>query len=195
MFSGIIDNIGVIESAERGGDLRLVISCACAKDLAIGESVACNGVCLTVVEKNASSFTAELSTETLSRTTPGWNVGDKVNLERSLRLGDRLSGHLVTGHVDGVAVLKDITPQGDSHILCLEAPQSLARFIAEKGSVALDGVSLTVNRIEENQFSVNIIAHTWQATTLGQRRPGDALNLEIDLIARYAARLMGKQDI
>jgi len=137
-------------------------------------------------------FIVPLSAETLDRTAPRWEKGQKVNLERSLKMGDALDGHLVTGHVDGLATLKAINASGGSHILELEAPAPLSRFIAEKGSVTLDGVSLTVNKVENNCFWVNIIPHTWQNTTLGERKPGDALNLEIDLIARYMARLLQK---
>lgn len=189
MFSGIISSIGTITSAVQKGDLRITIACDFS-DLTLGESVACNGACLTVVEMTKNSFTAELSAETLSCTAPRWNVSDKVNLERSLKLGDMLSGHLVTGHVDGLATIRDITKNGDSHIVKTEALATLARYVAAKGSVTLDGVSLTVNKVDGAFFWVNIIPHTWAHTTLGQRNIGDALNMEIDLIARYVERLM-----
>jgi len=216
MFTGIINHIGTIESAENRGDLRLTIACDFAADVNIGESIACNGACLTVVEKGTSSsfgltegspaardpsvkpkddgnyFTVDLSAETLTCTAPRWKTGERLHLERAMKLGDTLDGHMVSGHVDDVATLKHITPDGDSHILCLEAPAPLSRFIAEKGSVTLDGISLTVNKIERALFWINIIPHTWSTTTLSERKPGDQLNLEIDLIARYVARLLQK---
>ncbi|MDX1975939.1 MAG: riboflavin synthase [Rickettsiales bacterium] len=191
MFSGIISSIGTIRAATRTGDLRIEILCD-FDDLAIGESVACNGACLTVIDKQKGSFSAELSAETLACTAPRWNIGATVNLERSLRLGDMLSGHLVSGHVDGLAIIRAIVPEGDSHQLQLEAPAELARYIATKGSATLDGVSLTVNQIEGTQFWVNIIPHTWQHTTLGTRTTGDSVNMEIDMIARYVERLLQK---
>jgi riboflavin synthase len=189
MFTGIINAIGTIEAAHKQGDLRVVVSCTW-KDLRIGESVAVSGACLTVVDAAHASF--DVSAETLARTTSRWNVGDKVNLERALKMGDALDGHMVTGHVDGIAKIISIQPDGDSHTLLLEAPAPFSRFIAEKGSVTLDGISLTVNKVEGAKFWVNIIPHTWAATTLHERKAGDMLNLEIDMIARYVARLMAK---
>lgn len=191
MFSGIVNAIGTIDSARQQGDLRVTIACPW-KDLAIGESVAVNGACLTVVENTLSGFAAELSAETLSCTAPRWQQGQHVNLERSFKLGEALSGHLVTGHVDGTATIAEIKSSGDSHILAIDAPASLSRFIAPKGSVTLDGVSLTVNQVDKHRFWVNIVPHTWRATTLSEHRPGDALNLEIDMIARYLDRLLQK---
>lgn len=190
MFTGIIQHQGNITDAKQSGDLRITIACDFANDLKIGESVACNGACLTVVEKTATAFSADLSAETLACTAPRWNKGETINLERALKLGDALDGHLVTGHVDGIASIKTITSSGDSHIVELEAPKNLSRFIAEKGSVTLDGISLTVNKVDGTRFWVNIIPHTWSITTLGKRKTGDALNLETDLMARYAARLL-----
>ena len=187
MFTGIISAIGSIENAKQSGDLRIQVSCPW-DDVRIGESIAVNGACLTVVELG-KHIAFDLSAETISRTAPRWNTGDKVNLERALKMGDALDGHMVTGHVDGLATLETITPTGDSFKLTLAAPASLSRYIAEKGSVTLDGVSLTVNETNGNDFSVNIIPHTWQHTTLSLRKPGDTLNLEIDLIARYVERL------
>ena len=198
MFTGIITSTGIIESAEQRGDLHLRIACDLdPESLHIGESIACNGACLTVVTKGLLTsgkpyFTVTLSPETITCTSPRWKVGDRINLERSLCLGDRLDGHMVSGHIDGIAIISSITPSGDSHILEIKAPAELSRFIAEKGSVTLDGVSLTVNKVEDNYFLVNIIPHTRGMTTLGERKPGDALNLEIDLIARYIARLLQK---
>lgn len=193
MFTGIITSIGTIISAKQEGDLTVVISCPW-HDLRVGESIACNGACLTVVDRKPSAFfTANLSAETVNCTAPRWAMGEKINLERAMKLGDALDGHLVTGHVDGLASIKDITRDGDSHVLRLEAPSELSRFIAAKGSVTLDGVSLTVNKVEGSKFWVNIIPHTWDVTTLGLRKTGDTLNMEIDLIARYVERLLGKQ--
>jgi riboflavin synthase len=212
MFTGIISDIGTIVSAQQHGDLRVAIACHYPPEsIHIGESIACNGACMTdkgigdwalgIREGNANPqspmpnacFTIELSAESLARTAPGqWQTGRSVNLERSLKLGDTLDGHMVTGHIDAVATIHAITPTGDSHTLCLDAPPAFARFIAEKGSVTLDGIALTVNKVEASRFWVNIIPHTWQVTTLGQRQPGDQLNLEIDLIARYVARLLEK---
>jgi len=212
MFTGIINSIGIIESAKQQGDLRVKIACDWPlESLRIGDSVACNGVCLTIVERGTwnvetthhvpratfhdTYFTASLSPETISRTAPRWEKGQRVNLERALKMGDALGGHLVTGHVDGIAIIKDIAASGDSHSICVEAPEALVRFIAEKGSVTLDGVSLTVNKVEKRRFWVNIIPHTWQNTTLGEHKPGDGLNLEIDLIARYVARLTESRNL
>lgn len=197
MFTGIITHQGLIEAAEMKGDLTLTISSDFpATSLNIGDSVACSGACLTVTRKGflASGklyFNADISAETISRTAPGmWEKGKLLNLERSLKLGDSLDGHMVTGHVDGVGRVVSVTPEGDSHRLEIEAPADLARFIAEKGSVTVDGVSLTVNSVQGSRFGVNIIPHTWKVTTLGRLAPDAAVNLEIDLIARYVARLM-----
>lgn len=193
MFTGIVTHTGIITSCEQRGDLRLGISCDW-DDLTAGESVAVNGVCLTVTgcDKNKRRFFVDVSAETLACTAPRWREGESVHLERALAVGDRLSGHMVTGHVDGIARIVEITPEGDSHVIDIEAPAPLARFIAAKGSVGLDGVSLTVNRVEGARFWVNIIPHTWAATTFKTRRPGDALNLEVDILARYAERLLQK---
>ena len=164
MFTGIISTIGTITSAEKTGDLRLTISCPW-NDLRIGESIAVNGACLTVIEAPEGAFITELSAETTACTAPRWEKGSKVNLERAMKMGDALDGHLVTGHVDGLATLCTLETSGDSHIMCLEAPAALARFVAAKGSVTLDGTSLTVNKVEGARFWVNIIPHTWSVTT------------------------------
>ncbi len=193
MFTGIVSHTGEILSATRQGDLRLAVGCPW-KDLKIGESVAVNGVCLTVVDISSGSFTATVSAETLARTAAHWAVGEAVNLERALKAGDDVSGHFVTGHVDGVATVAGIEKTGDSHGMCLKAPKSLSKFIAPKGSVTLDGVSLTVNKVEGARFWVNIIPHTWKTTTLGSRKAGDALNLEIDVIARYVERMLENKE-
>lgn len=192
MFTGIIDDIGTITKAEQPGDLRLEVTCNYTPEsIKLGDSIACNGVCLTVVAILKKGFAVELSAETVSRTAKdSWQTGKKLNLERSLKMGDTLDGHLVSGHIDGVAIIKNIEKSGDSNILTIESPAELSRFIAQKGSVTLDGISLTVNSVENTEFTVNIIPHTWKNTTLNGRKAGDELNLEIDIIARYVARLM-----
>lgn len=197
MFTGIITHLGTIEAAEQKGDLNLTIACDFpANALNIGDSVACSGACLTVTRKGflatgKLSFSVDVSAETIARTAPGlWEKGKRLNLERSLKMGDHVDGHLVTGHVDGVARVIAVTPVGDSHRVECETLPALSRFIAEKGSVTIAGVSLTVNEVQGDRFAVNIIPHTWSVTTLGQLKVGDAVNLEIDLIARYVARLL-----
>ncbi len=200
MFTGIITGLGTVREARpigAGQDARFVIAASWpdTADLAIGASVCCGGCCLTVVARDAEGFTVDVSAETLARTTLGaWRVGTRLNLERALRVGDELGGHLVSGHVDGVATLVAASAEHGSRRLTLRAPRPLARFIAEKGSVALDGVSLTVNAVEADCFGVNIIPHTEAMTTLHERMPGDALNLEIDTLARYVARLAATKD-
>jgi riboflavin synthase len=191
MFSGIITDIGTVREVTAGGDTRLVIGTRYAMDeVAIGASIACSGACLTVIEKGWDWFAATASAETLSRTTLGaWRPGTRVNLERALRLGDEFGGHIVLGHVDGLARILERRPEGDSVRFSCEAPAELARSIAPKGSVALDGVSLTVNEVEGRRFGVNIIPHTQAATTFGEARADDLVNLEIDVLARYVARL------
>ena len=191
MFTGIITAIGQVERITDRGDRVLRIGCAwdCAA-IDIGASIACSGICLTVVERGDNWFDVAASAETMGVTTlAAWPVGHRINLERALRVGDELGGHIVSGHVDGVAELVSLTPHGDSHQLWIKAPRSLARFVAPKGSVALDGVSLTVNAVEGALFSVNIIDHTWQVTCLGALQPGMKINMEIDMLARYVARL------
>jgi len=193
MFTGIVTDLGRVRSIEGGArkDSRLVIETRYdTAAIPLGASIACSGACLTVVEKGPGWFAVDVSAETLSRTSLGaWKPGTPVNLERPLKIGDELGGHLVLGHVDGVARLRSVTPENESLRLVVEAPAVLMRFIAEKGSVALDGVSLTVNEVGAGHFGVNIIPHTQRETSLGAARPGDPLNLEIDLLARYVARL------
>lgn len=156
----------------------------------IGASIACSGVCLTVVQRDANSFLVTASAETLGVTTAGnWAVGDQINLERALKLGDELGGHLVSGHVDGLAEIKSIETSGDSHIVWLQAPADLAKFIAAKGSIALDGVSLTINAVDGCLFHLNIIPHTWSVTGWARSAVGQKMNMEIDMLARYVARL------
>lgn len=197
MFTGIITAIGTISEIEKDGDwtLRIKTPWDCAA-IALGASIACSGVCLTVVDRADDWFQVAVSAESLSRTTIGnWQIGTHINLERALSLGDELGGHIVSGHVDGLAKLVSITASEDSHLLQIEVPQSLKGFIAEKGSVALDGISLTVNHVDDSQFGVNIISHSWTNTTLADRQPGDMINLEIDMLARYVARLMQVQGV
>ncbi|ARJ68524.1 riboflavin synthase [Paracoccus contaminans] len=193
MFTGIITDIGRVSAVEARGDMRARIETAYDMDrVDIGASIACDGICLTVVDKGPGWFAVDVSAETLARTSigaQGWTPGQRLNLERALRVGDELGGHIVSGHVDGVARIVDARPEGDSLRLTLEAPADLARFIAPKGSVALNGTSLTVNEVEGRRFGVNLIPHTQAATTWGQARAGDAVNLEIDTLARYVARL------
>jgi riboflavin synthase len=192
MFTGLIRDVGTITQLTRAGDLQLEITPGdTAFPLALGASIACNGICLTVTsigENNA--FTVALSAETLACTTAGnWAVGQRLNLEPSLCVGDALGGHFVSGHVDGIATVISATPSGDSTVWEFAAPTELMKFIARKGSVAMDGVSLTVNTVTHEIFSVNIIAHTAAHTTFGHMNPGDRVNIEIDLLARYAARI------
>lgn len=197
MFTGIITDIGCVSGVEMRGDMRARIDTAYdMNSVEIGASIACDGVCLTVVDKGQDRdrgwFAVDISAETLDKTnigSNGWPEGKCVNLERALRVGDELGGHIVSGHVDGVARIVDSRAEGDSLRLTFEAPAHLARFVAPKGSVALNGTSLTVNEVEGNRFGVNLIPHTQAATTWGGARVGDAVNLEIDTLARYVARL------
>ncbi|HCN32944.1 MAG TPA: riboflavin synthase, partial [Rhodobiaceae bacterium] len=190
MFTGIISDVGTILEVTQMGDTRYVIETSYdTKGIDIGASIACSGVCLTVIEKMETPsprFAVEASAETLNVTTAKkWAVGTKLNLERALKMGDELGGHIVSGHVDGLAEVLSIQAVGDSHVVWFRAPRSLARFVAAKGSVALDGVSLTVNAVDGTDFSVNVIQHTWDVTTLGRLQAGSKLNMEIDMLARY----------
>jgi riboflavin synthase len=191
MFTGIVTNIGTVTAREARGDTRFRIRTTYdTASIAIGASIACSGVCLTVVQKGEDWFTVDVSAETLSRTGLGhWHEGSRINLERSLRVGDELGGHIVSGHVDGVGEVTMAKPEGDSLRIEIRAPDALAAFIAEKGSITVDGVSLTVNSVEGAKFGVNLIPHTQQVTTLGNLKAGDRVNLEIDTLARYVARL------
>jgi len=192
MFSGIISDLGEVRAIGKGGDTKLVIGTSYdLADAAIGASIACSGACLTVVEKGAGWFAAMVSAETMAHTTlASWRIGSRVNLERALRLGDEFGGHIVLGHVDGVARILDRREEGDSLRFSFAAPPHLAPSIASKGSVALDGVSLTVNEVDGERFGVNIIPHTQSCTSFGTARIGDGVNLEIDVLARYVARLV-----
>jgi riboflavin synthase len=191
MFTGIVTDVGTVSRKEQRGDTRFTINTNFRMDdVAIGASIACAGCCLTVIEKGTGWFLVEASAETMNLTNLAqWQEGTRINLERSLRLGDEMGGHLVTGHVDGIAIVKSIKTEGDSKRFVFEAPSHLARFIAKKGSVALDGTSLTVNDVSDNAFGVNMIPHTLAVTTWDKSREGDRVNLEIDMLARYVARL------
>jgi riboflavin synthase len=200
MFTGIVIAVGTIESVEQRGDLRVRIACPFdPAAIAIGASIACAGVCLTVVERGgeagAAWFAVDVSTETLRRTAQGmWHPGRRMNLEPSLRVGDELGGHIVSGHVDAVGRIADWQPEGDSTRLTVRAPKELAPFIASKGSIAVDGVSLTVNEVADRpdgsvDFGLNVIPHTAEVTTLGELAQGAEVNLEIDTVARYLQRL------
>ena len=192
MFTGIITDLGKVKAIAFGPTTRLTIATAYdTGDIAIGASVACSGCCLSVVEKGPGWFAFEASRETLDKTNLGdWKIGHPVNLERALKLGDELGGHLVSGHVDGVGRILSIKPDGGSLRMTIEAPKGMAPMIAPKGSIVLDGISLTVNEVDGARFGVNIIPITQTATNLGSAREGDRVNLEIDLIARYVARLL-----
>jgi riboflavin synthase len=196
MFTGIVTDVGEVVSAEQRGDLRLRVRTGYdLSTVELGASIACSGVCLTVVDKGDDWFAVDVSAETQSRTPPDrWQQGARLNLERALRVGDELGGHIVTGHVDGMGEVVEVAPEGGSARVVIRAPAEIAPYIAEKGSIAVDGVSLTVNDIRDDasgatDFSVNIIPHTADHTTLGQLAPGQGVNLEIDVIARYLQRL------
>lgn len=202
MFTGIVEDIGRVRALKPGKDTRVEIETKLpAGGFSLGASVACAGVCLTVIERGSllsgGWFAVEASPETLACTTLGrWRVGSAINLERALKLGDEFGGHLVSGHVDGLAKIHSVTKVGDSSsgstVFEFEVPPKLASYVAAKGSVTLDGVSLTVNAVKDSRFSVNIIPHTLSATAFGAAKVGDDVNLEIDLLARYVARLIGK---
>jgi len=195
MFTGIITALGTVRAITPlgdGRDMRLVIAAPWSDtgSIAIGASIACSGCCLTVVERDTDWFAVDASAETLSKTRLGaWTTGSRVNLERSLRMGDELGGHLVSGHVDGVGKALSATPENGSTRWRFQVPHALARFIAAKGSVAVDGVSLTVNEVDGDIFGVNVIPHTAAVTGFGTLAPGDPVNIEIDMLARYVARL------
>ena len=193
MFSGIIADVGMITRAEdREGGLRLTVAAEVLdmKDVQIGDSIAVNGVCLTAVKIDGHTFVADVSKETLNCTAGLERQGNHVNLEKALRLSDRLGGHLVSGHVDGVGEVVAFNDIGESWRLVVRSPHALAKYIAAKGSVAINGVSLTVNRVAGDEFEMNLIPHTLDATTLNELKAGSKVNLEIDLIARYVERMM-----
>ena len=201
MFSGIITDLGRVKAIRAAGDTRFEFSTGLdTVAIDIGASVCCSGVCLTVIDRGVDGgadkaenwFAADVSAETMGLTTlRGWAEGTGVNFERALKMGDELGGHMVSGHVDGIAEVVSVTPEGDSRRIVLKAPEELLKMIAPKGSVALDGVSLTVNEVEDGHFGINVIPHTLEMTTLGALKPGDGrVNLEIDMLARYVARLV-----
>lgn len=194
MFTGIITDIATVRAIKKTGDTRFEFTTSFdTSKIVLGASIACNGACMTVVETGDDWFAIEASAESLSRTTLGdLSVGSKVNLEQATRVGDELGGHIVSGHVDGVAILTNRVPEGDSLRLTFEVPDEFAKYIASKGSVTLEGVSLTVNEVDGNTFGINLIPHTQTETTLGSKQPGDRINFEIDMLARYVARMLGK---
>lgn len=197
MFTGIVTDVGTVRSVEQRGDLRLQVQTGYDLDTVdLGASIACSGVCLTVVDKGEDWFAVDVSAETVSRTAADqWREGARLNLERSLRMGDELGGHIVTGHVDAVAEVVGVCPEGDSTRIGVSVPRALGPMIAPKGSISLDGVSLTVNDVRDaddatTHFSINIIPHTAQNTTLGEIKPGRQLNVEVDVLARYIDRML-----
>ena len=194
MFTGIITDIATVRAIKKTGDTRFEFTTSFdTSKIVLGASIACNGACMTVVETGDDWFAIEASAESLSRTTLGdLSVGSKANLEQATRVGDKLGGHIVSGHVDGVAILTKRVPEGDSLRLTFEVPDEFAKYIASKGSVTLEGVSLTVNEVDGNTFGINLIPHTQTETTLGSKQPGDRINFEIDMLARYVARMLGK---
>ncbi|MCH1411920.1 MAG: riboflavin synthase [Rhodobacteraceae bacterium] len=197
MFTGIITDVGEIIELEKRGDLRARIKTNYdTKGIAFGASIACDGVCLTAVDFGDNWFDVEISAETVSKTIIGsglWEINYKVNLERSLKVGDELGGHIVSGHVDGIATVSSIVDEGDSTRFTFEVPMKLARFIAPKGSVALNGTSLTVNEVKDNVFGINLVPHTKKVTSWNKTQVGDPVNLEIDTLARFVARLADYQ--
>lgn len=195
MFTGIIEELGTVKSIHsQSGGMRLSISGKIVLDgMKIGDSISVNGACLTVVEISNTLFSADVSRESLDKSNLGkLRVGDKVNLERPMRLADRLGGHLVAGHVDAVGVIRGIVKKGDASVFTFEAPPEVLRYLVYKGSVAIDGISLTVNEIQGKRFSVTIIPHTLQMTTLGFKKIGDLVNLEVDLIGKYVEKFLSK---
>jgi len=197
MFTGIVTDLGEIRRVVRnaGKETRFEINTAYdLNGIDIGASIAHNGVCLTIVDKGADWYAVEVSAESISKTTLGdWVEGGRINLERAMKVGDELGGHIVSGHVDGVATVLAITDENESKRFVFEAPETLAKFVAPKGSVALDGVSLTVNEVDGRRFGINVIPHTQAVTTFGRLRQGDRVNMEIDMLARYVARLLDKE--
>ncbi|HBR68178.1 MAG TPA: riboflavin synthase [Rhodospirillaceae bacterium] len=196
MFTGLVQDVGTVCSIEnRGVDLRLEIETNIdLKKVSSGASIAVSGVCLTATEIKKNCFFTDVSAETLRKTIiKDWRVGERVNIEPSLRLGDELGGHFVFGHVDGTAEIMNIKEEGQSYMIKVKAPRTLMPYIAQKGSVALDGISLTVNEVGSDYFTVNIIPQTWAKTTIGMKKAGDLLNIEIDMLARYVARMLGKE--
>jgi riboflavin synthase len=195
MFTGIVTDIGTVVASEDRGDRRVTITCGSdLSGVAIGGSIACSGACMTVVDKGSDWFACDVSGESVSKTASGmWDLGSRLNLERALKIGDELGGHIVTGHVDGVGTVLGVCEEGGSHRVGIRVPAGIAPFVAPKGSITLDGVSLTVNDVRDaddgTHFAVNIIPHTWGVTTLGKLAEGREVNLEIDVLARYLKRM------
>jgi len=199
MFTGIIESVGTIKSAEQtGGDIRLVIAAPefADRDIALGDSIACNGVCLTVIERDEQSMAFDVSIESIDRTLIGeWQAGSKINLELALLPTTRLGGHMVSGHVDGLAQLDEIIRDARSSRMIFSIAEDLQKYVAKKGSITINGVSLTVNWVQQNKFDINVIPHTLKVTTLGELAVSDQVHIEVDLIARYLERLlMGRAD-
>ncbi len=194
MFTGIITDLGSVKSITGDGDKRFEFTCAYdTSTIDNGASIACSGVCLTVIDKGPNWFAADVSSETLDCTTlNNWDEGTHVNFERALKVGDELGGHIVSGHVDGVGEIVDIQDDGDSKRFSFRVPEELSRQIAQKGSITIDGISLTVNEVSDDTFGINVIPHTQKVTTLGSKNIGDPVNLEVDMLARYVARLLNK---
>jgi len=197
MFTGLVQDIGCIERItplETGVRMTIRVNTLPLGREKVGASICCSGCCLTVTEKNDNAFHVDVSSETLSKTKLGdWSQGTKINLEPSLRMGDELGGHLVYGHVDALAEVTAIREEGESTRLTVTPPYGLMRFITPKGSITLDGISLTVNEVDAGSFGVNIIPHTWERTTLSDCKVGDKLNIEVDMLARYVARMIGQE--
>ena len=193
MFTGIVEEMGVIKTLDKGvsGTRLSVLASAVLDDLAVGASISVNGACLTVVSVGEREFAVEVSPETLAVTTLGQlAAGTPVNLERAMRVHDRIGGHLVAGHVDGVGSIRNRTPEGNAIVLTIEAPREVLRYCVHKGSITLDGISMTINEVSDRNFSVAVIPHTAKATTLGLKKPGETVNLEADLIGKYVERLL-----
>lgn len=196
MFTGIVRDTGqVVRVTDKNGIRRLLISTHFdVAAMEIGASIACDGCCLTIIDKEGGCFAVEATNETLSKTTiGGWSEGTKINLEQSLRMGDEMGGHFLTGHIDGVAVVEEVARDGDAHRLIFSVPDHLAQYLAPKGSVSLNGISLTVNEVDGNAFSICIIPHTWEVTNINRWKPGDQVNIEVDMLARYVARILGRE--
>jgi riboflavin synthase len=194
LFTGIITDIGTVREIRPGGDTTFVIETGLdLGDLALGASIACSGVCLTAIDHGVNWFAVQASAETLSRSNlKEWRVGSRINLERALKAGDELGGHIVSGHVDALAEIVEQRKEGDSERFAFRVPDEFARAVASKGSVTLNGVSLTVNEVQGNRFGVNLIPHTLAHTTFGTAKVGDSVNFEVDMLARYVARLTGQ---
>lgn len=196
MFTGIVTDMGEVTRIEdKKGIRRILIGTHFdVSKMNIGASIACDGCCLTVVDKEGGCFAVDASNETLEKTTVSdWEIGTKINLEQSLKLGDEMGGHIVTGHVDGVGILEEITPDGESHRLKFRVPDHIYQYLASKGSVAVNGISLTVNEVEDGCFGVMIIPHTREVTNINHWKQGQRINIEVDMLARYVARILGKE--